>query len=239
MKRKKLKIGTLSNIILLIFVSLMTNSYVLAQNGKDEIPAPADEEFREAEGVIRKPMGMPGRTADEFTGMEIYRIYNADKTIWYEFSWDEKSPIYMFKNKKADFKPFDPFVLYGLNIRVIAQSENWYKVVVNEETKETKYTLKSDPNLVYVSFWYIFDGDGDGYGFVRFDCEKNPLRETPNGKPIEHTCTSERAVVKKMEGEWLYVEMYYNRSVKGWIRGRIEGKVLVGYGLNGSEIPEQ
>ncbi len=234
-KLKKLKIGKLSNIIILIFGLLLSGGYISAQTQQTEILAPADEEFREVYGVITQGSSLPGRRASEFSKLDIYRIYNDDKTIWYEFSFGKESPVFFVNNKNPDFKPFVPFSWAWLYMRVVGESENWYKVVVNEEIEETKYILKSDRVYGYATFEYYLDKSG----FITFDGEKNVLRETPNGKPADVKYIPGRYNIKKIEGEWMDVRGKEESQIEGWIRWRKDGKVLVGYTLNKYEVPEQ
>ncbi len=211
---------------------LMLNSFVSTQAQQTEIPSPADEEFMIADGVVTEDW-LSGITYADTVKFNVIRIYNADKTIWYEFSFEEKSPVYLFKIEEKELKPFEPFMLGRFYVRVVAESKNWYEVVINEETKETKYTLKSDRSLGYTTFKYYFEKSG---GLIVFDKEKNPLRETPDGKPIENQDSSGAFYFKKIEGEWMFVESGVSKS-KGWIRWRKDGRILVGYTLNKRKVP--
>ncbi len=227
-KAKELRVTFFMCVVLLVV------GFVSAQAQQTELTSPASEKFYAADGVVARDW-IPGRTYAEDLQFHIIRIYNADKTIWYEFSFEEKSPVYLNKIAQKELKPFEPFMLDRFYVRVVAESENWYEVVINEETKETKYTLKSDRSLIYATFKFYFEKSG---GFIDFDEEKNPLRETPDGTPLENQNYSSKFYSKKIEGEWIFVVSGVSKA-KGWIRWRKDGKILVGYTLNAHNVPEQ
>ena len=235
MNNKNSEKAKLSSLISILVLLLLASVNVWAQNQQGKIPAPSDEEFQAADGIIVQLTQLPKYY--ELSGLDIIRIYNADKTIWYEFSFAENSPVHFLKNKKPEFQPFIPFKRYGLKIRLKTESKNWYEVVVNEETQETKYTWKGDPVLGYRSFeHYIMMSS-----WISFNTEKNPLRETIEGKTVnvDYPMDQESYKVRQFEGDWMLVEAVRTPNAKGWIRWRKERKILIGYTLNNGIVPEQ
>ena len=235
MEDKILKKAKRTNRSLILVLLLLASLNIWAQTQQVEIPAPSDEEFQSADGVIVQLTQRPKNY--ELTGLDIIRIYNNDKTIWYAFSYAENSPVHFLKNEKAEFQPFIPFKRYGLKIRLKAESKNWYEVVVNEETQETKYTWKDDPVLGYKSL--------EGYimmsSWIIFNTEKNPIREKPDGKivKVEYPIHEESYKVRRFEGDWMLVEAMRTPNAIGWIRWRKDRKILIGYTLNNGIVPEQ
>lgn len=119
-------------------------------------------------------------------------------------------------------------------LRLEAESENWYEVIVNEETGLTKYIWKDDPVLGKDSW--------EGYillaAFITLDKEKNPLRDTPNGELSKEELPKEQKyfMPEKIEDEWMKVGTgwsdYVEKPIGGWIRWR-DGNFLA----NGFKSP--
>jgi hypothetical protein len=122
-------------------------------------------------------------------------------------------------------------------LRVIGKSANWYKVVVNEKKKDTKYVFRRSPNLSF------YNWEEDFPESVIVDLEANPLRESPNGKAISISLEEKdyfRPVFDvnyrkaKPQGDWIEVEKLPRNQVKitGWLRWRTGDEILIRHGLS-------
>jgi hypothetical protein len=87
-------------------------------------------------------------------------------------------------NRKKDF---GPLTIYEHNdpvnvvLRLVAVSDHWYEVEVNERTRQTKYILKSDPLWVKTKwdFWLA------NVAVIHPGPDDAPLLDKPDGKVIE------------------------------------------------------
>lgn len=231
MKRKLNYFGK-GFILVLTFICLEC-SLVWAQTARkdDSIPLPSEESFKLIDGIVNDAGITSERKFADVREEETVLIYNADGSVWYEFSPHINNPLHYRKNPKSEFKPF----CYGDWFRIKGISKNWYEVVINEETEETKYILISDPITNYVPFeYYILKNGAIGY-----DKEKNPIRETPDGKVLKVLYDDGTAFPQKIEGDWLCVMADRERNCKGWIRWKKERKLLIGFSLNERIVPEQ
>lgn len=210
----------------LFFLAVNTH----AQTTPDNITPPKQEEiFKPAYGLVTSSPSATKRTIYDLSENETIKIYNADGSMWYEFSFFEKSPLYYKKNSKSDFKPFVPLKDFVFYLRLRAISNKRYEVVVNEETQETKYMLINDPILGRESFEQIILRGGR----VTFDEESNPLRESPDGQIKQNIEVSDeiRFIPNQIDGDWLEVRIPRSTE-RGWIRWRKGNEILIGYSLN-------
>jgi hypothetical protein len=129
---------------------------------------PSEEIFEPADALIGDSLITGTKISRSPT--ETIKIYNADGSIWYEFSYNEKSQLYYFNHQNSDLKPYYSMRTRPDLFRIKAVSANWYEVVVNEETQMTKYLSGNDPVLGLDSFEnYILQSV-----HITFDKEKNP-----------------------------------------------------------------
>jgi len=167
-------------------------------------------------------------------------IYKSNGSIWYRFGLLGTSPdYYLGQNKNDSFKPFTSSLVSNPNVllRLTAESDNWYEVEVNEDTRETRFILKSDPLWMKTSWetWLTFWG-----GPIHPAREQAPLRDKPEGDVIEEFApvTYQTYRFFRAEGDWMYVEgVNLNRSqiygkYRGWVRWREGRKILVGCYFN-------
>ena len=154
--------------------------------------------------------------------------------VWHTFDIDHRKPDYFGKISTEQLVPFATPTLEGnppwnIVLRANGESEHWYRVIVNEETGDVAYILKTDPEWLKTTFEYWLNGSS----ILRPLGSFLPLLDTPNGKVIPATegmIFDQLYFLKldKPDGEWAYVETPENPIVhKGWIRWRNGREFLV------------
>jgi hypothetical protein len=223
MKQKLLKPFTFA-----LFLALVTNiSAQTFQTAKNSI-APSQEEFKPAFGQIRDSVGLGKRIGDDQKETDTYRIYNEDGSLWYEFSSYKSSPLYLKSNPNKDFKPIRiKLVRHGADLELIGESKNWYKVIINDETRDYKYVWKNDPMFGFSSWESLISSAL----LVKFDKEKNLLLDSPNGKPknIQIPAEIEFFFIYKLFGDWLLVHqnLKSGEQISGWIKWKENNTLLI------------
>jgi hypothetical protein len=225
--KKSSRAERIRSIFIFIIISGLFFSAVSthAQTTPDSPTPPKQEEiFKPAYGLVTSSPSATKRTIYDISENETMKIYNADGSMWYEFSFYEKSPLYYKKNSKSDFKPFAPQAYGHLYLRLQAISSKRYEVVVNEETQETKYMLIKDPILGRESIEQIILRGGR----VTFDKESNPLRESPDGQIKQNIEVTDeiRFIPNQIDGDWLEVRIPRSAE-RGWIRWRKDNDILI------------
>jgi hypothetical protein len=231
----------------------------------NELLLPSKEKFREATDLTTPWRSSGCRvfpefqeancyqvTVKEYRSSDILTLYNEDGSVWYRFSLTFQSPEYFLRNTKKGFLPFSTdhgFLPEGtmefgklfppqiVILRMVRESQNWYEVEINEETKATKFILKSDPMWAITtwSYWLY-----EGVNFT-IDSKKLQIRDKPKGKVIEETTNLDLEKVKflKADGDWAYVQASKNQTIyRGWIQWRDGRNILVGNIFNHYKIPQ-
>lgn len=218
----------------------------------NEISSPNDEVFVKTSGLISsgrvvgtRPNG--GSIDSDHPKTEIMSIYDKDGQLWYQFSiWDD-TPLSIDNNKKKEFVPFTSFGtgiggVHRFWLRLVAESSHWYEVEINEETRETKYILKTDQSFAKTDFrdWI---GPELGRNHVTIDNRTTPLLDAPNGKKIDTDVPEEinSYDIWEIKGDWIRVALHEINKVKeartnGWVRWRNGRKILVGSSLSDWKI---
>jgi hypothetical protein len=196
------------------------------------ISSPAEEIFKPDDDFIGDATGLGKRTVYDASPQDTIHIYNADGSIWYEFSVYKNSSLYYRNNPKSDFQPF-VFPGYGpasFRFRIKASSDHWYEIIVNEETQVSKYVSKNDPILGRWSFEKILLNLGDNK--VEFNFKENPLRKAPDGDIINIDISDKDIFdATRLNGDWLEVKLSKGNQI-GWIRWRQNRKILIRFSLN-------
>ena len=241
------------NLFFLITLFFTVNTFAQSNSATvNEIPSPNDEVFAKTSGLISsgrmagtRPNGRSIDSAHPKT--ELMNIYDKDGGLWYRFSiWDD-TPLSIDNNKKKEFVPFTSFGngiggVHDFWLRLVAESPHWYEVEINEETRETKYILKTDQSFARTDFgdWI---GPELGRNRVNIDNRTTPLLDAPDGKKID-TYIPEKINeyhIWEIKGDWIRVALYEDSKVKeartnGWVRWRDGRKILVGCLLNDWKI---
>jgi len=242
--------------------TFVTSGQSTENRTNNPVPKPSDEEFEDSIDVVIpwrdsfkgcdgvwsavKWPDCPRIGGKEMDERSMLKLYNGDGTIWYSFSVlhgsDGAPPDFVERN--ADFRPLAPTPradnLGSVVLRLVAESPHWYRVEVNEQTRATKFILKSDPNWVKTSWGFLFNWSRRIY----IDQDRVKLRDKPDGEIINEYAAFhyDALIFRKIEGDWLYVEGVRNfftpNLYYGWIRWRKGRDILVGSLLNHNKIPE-
>ena len=97
-------------------------------------------------GLIQEP-NCHKFTLKEWQDSSVLTLYNEDGSQWYQFSIKPENPQHFQRNTTIGFLPFATWLAGEAPIlRLVGESENWYKVEVNEKTQAIKYALKTIPS---------------------------------------------------------------------------------------------
>ena len=161
------------------------------------------------------------------------RIYNADRSLWYEFTYYYDDSDGKFEYADDKFKPFafhpDYFLLV---LKCVRRSQNRFEVVVNEETGMKKYVNVDDPVLKFETWErHILR-----HPSIDFNRKENPVLETPAGK-VKASDFPKEVLFEAVEikGEWLKIR--WTRAEEqarknkqndfGWIRWKKDDALLI------------
>jgi hypothetical protein len=112
-----LRMKTIYLFIGMLFI-LTTNILGQQQTPKeDKTLSPSQEEFKDDDGVIDLATRTGTKMMYQVTGNEIARLYNSDVSVWWEFSYNQKSPYFLSKVMKPEIKRFGTSIF---SFRVIA-----------------------------------------------------------------------------------------------------------------------
>ena len=170
---------------------------------------------------------------EEWKSANVMALYSSDGSPWFRFELAASCTAECYGRQKVGFKPFAVPRSTGavVLLRIVAESDSWLEVEVNEDTRETKFISKHDPMWSTTSYAYwILESErvrvGDGQS----------LREKPAGDVIKEYSSRalDEVVVKAIEGDWVLVEDQGSNEdmVQGWIRWKDGRNILVGCGLN-------
>jgi hypothetical protein len=184
-------------------------------------------------------------SGDEHRMANYFRLYEPDGTVWFGFSLNSGEPEYISKKNKPEFVPLSKDREEWpkrVILRMVGESEHWYEVEVNEQTRATKFILKSEPRMWAKVTWEyaILNGRKDGDNYIYTDENRELLRDGPDGKIKEERdiLDTNRLMVLKVDGDWAYVFVGDSSAwMKGWIRWRNGREFLVGTVFNGYKIP--
>lgn len=205
------------------------NKHISAENAILVKTVPTVRQEAQDVGSIKNTIGLIV-LSDHYGKDDFVRLYNADGSLWYEFTYyyDDSDGKFEYANK--DFEPFafhqDYFVLA---LKCVGADAERYEVVVDEEIGLKKFVKKDDPNFK-LETWEehilkVFAID--------FNKQSNPLREKPNGK-IKLIDVLEDATFKpvEMKGDWLKVrwngsEDNANKAQFGWVKWKENDVILI------------
>lgn len=235
-------------------ISLLGITYcsAWAQIGlKTDIPAPRTETFRDADALLApwrsSRCALMGReiltkSCVGYLGDEYYRasrvvLYNSDGFVWRTLELNLDSEDYYGRQEIPDLSPFatsSPSGPQSFILRIVRKSSHWHEVEINENTRLTKFALRSDKQ------WAETPWDGWLYQGVNLYLAEDaePLREEPDGRVIPGSTDFDRVRFLEAKGDWAFVEGRSPRLslnptlVRGWLRWRDGRKILVGCYFN-------
>ena len=173
----------------------------------EDVEAPVKERFERDIGDSKGVVTLSEKYGEDDT----VKIYNADGSMWYEFSYYDESAFDQLESINTDFRPFafhPDFLILGL--RVVGEDDKRYEVVVNEEDGLKKFVLKNDEDLEFEPF----DKHIVSTYAVDFDPSKNPVLKEPGGEKVDEDYSKVplfKAV--KVGGDW--VEIKWNSPDAG------------------------
>lgn len=187
-------------------------------------------------GTANPRTDCPVSTDKQFRANSYQRIYSDDGNIWYAFSVFPGDANHYASNPHKSFMPLGPYPISNVKLpgpivmRIHAESDSWYEVEINEDTRKSKFVSKLDPSWSKVDWADIFNlskivsTNGD-----------NKVLEEPNGKPVQCSYDPGKYTYVRLDGDWMRVNDGYSSTdvCKGWIRWRIGRDVIVGTVLNG------
>lgn len=184
---------------------------------------------------ISNSLGLVKITDKAFLKGETVRLYNEDGSLWNEFSlFDENDDgkVYEMIKENNDLSPFradpDSFHFY---FDWVGENKQFYKVVVNEETKLQKFIKKDDRHFKADS-WEQYTLNCFA---VEFDWKNNPLRKEIDGQ-ILHIEKGLSFKPEEIKGNWLKVISFdlnnindKNKSESGWIKWKDDNKIVINF----------
>lgn len=223
----------------LLVLAVNISSQVVSSGGGDEPRSPKQEMFQKADGLV-----MPWRETrctlsykircdeefwQEFRKRHHLSLYNDDASLWYRFSIAPGNADNFRVRPRSSFMPLAD--IGGPILRLVAESENWYKVEINEKNREVKYVLKADNAWARVSWDFLLEA----FPKIELDPNQTRLTDKPDGEIINASFSV--VWFKESSGDWLKVMGLGGRPVFGWIRWRRGRDLLVGCVLNDFKVP--
>lgn len=164
-------------------------------------------------------------------------IYDSDGSVWYGFDLNDLREEVNAGNKiKKNFEPLVTFIYqFNIVLRLVAESDNWYEVEINEKSRETKYISKNDPHWTKTK-WEQWLSNIER---LHPPPDPTPLLDKPDGKPIPESAGIDFWYYRtqKIEGDWVYVEGKEKSGPSeekyfGWLRWRKGRDILLGCYFN-------
>lgn len=176
---------------------------------------------------IGNSIGIITIIAERLTENDTIKIFNKDGSLWYKFSYfyDDSNGKYDFYNE--DFNPlsFHPDY-FLLALKVTSELNDYYEVVVNENTWIKKYIKKNNPLLKFQTWEEHILSSVFAVGF---DENKNPLRSYPSlSADTLYYDKDEFYYPNQIKGEWLQVKWGSEGNWNyGWIKWKDKDRLLI------------
>ena len=162
----------------------------------------------------------------------LLQFENEDGSTWYEFTfyYDDSDGKWDYPNDAFRIVAFHPdYFLF--KIKCITESENFFTVVVNQQTGLTKQLKKS--KSIQLKTWeqYVLDVFS-----IDFDTSELPIYDRINGSPVSELPNRENIVVpKEIKGDWMRIiwsttNDYPGNSSEdrtGWIKWKSNNKINI------------
>lgn len=170
---------------------------------------------------------------DKYGNGDFISFHNNDGSVWHRFTfyYDDSTGVYPYTNDRFRPYAFHPdYFIFAVKLK--AEHDERFEVVVNEDTGLTKFLRKADG-------FYEFQTWSEhitNLFAVDFDPKRNPLRSRPDGDEIAYPKREETPTFHPVEtsGEWLKVKWDSGRKEwseaeydHGWIRWTRNGKLLI------------
>ena len=174
--------------------------------------------LKKSKGVISYTEGDVSTKKDKFV-----KIFDQDGSLWHQFTFYYDDSDGKFEYENENFKPFsfhpDNFVLA---LKCVGETEEFYKIVANEEKELVKFVKKDDPLLKFETWEkHILSLNA-----ISFDLKENPLRKSPDGKPLSAKIPEDSTFTpEKIEGDWLNIKN--SSGLSGWIKWKDKDTLLI------------
>jgi hypothetical protein len=237
--------------LILLLILSMESSMAQETGSSNKLKPPNGESFEGRDDVLApaRDAACPGTGSIMVKNCPVWHntiyiqahrltLYNGDGEEWSRFSLKGDEPDYFEKMKELAPLGKSPQRWPNLIVlRLVGESEHWYKVEINEKTRETKYALKSDPLWAKTSWYTWLNASFNLYP----DYSKNKLRDKPGGEVIKEYADMKFITYRFLEqdGEWVKVDCMdgeYNHY-KGWIRWREGRNIIVEWYGNSDRYP--
>jgi len=179
---------------------------------------------------------------DDSVVNQVFTIYNSDGSEWIAFTLTlQNSPTHFESIPKDRFIPFAtsprPKIPGTVILRIAGESENWYEVEINENTRETRFISKLDRAWAKTSWEYWLNKE---YNLI-IDAQATRILDKPDGETVKGTEHFQVKTVRflKADGDWALVQTkdLYMPVFRGWVRWREGRKILVGCAFNFRTLP--
>lgn len=196
-----------------------------AANQKNTSETPAEKIAEQKKISIADSKGVVIYTEDDVTkeSDKLVRIFDKDGGLWHKFTFYYDDSNGKFEYENENFKPLsfhpDNFVLA---LKCVGETDEYYKIIADEEKGTVKF-VKKDDSLLKLETWekHILSLNA-----VSFDLENNPLRDSPDGKPVAAKIKADSTFTpKKIKSIWLNVENSEGQS--GWIKWKDKDSLLI------------
>lgn len=158
-------------------------------------------------------------------------IFNQDGSVWFKFTFPDQTNNEVIKLYKENLRPFRLMPNeYWVVFNCVGQNRDYYKVVVNEDTKLKKFVKKENSFFNFITWeQYILDSFA-----VKFNWKKNPLRKKINGESFDIEMSRRLTFhTEEIKGEWLKIRWYDTDDKEkkqprfGWIKWKKDNKIIV------------
>ena len=208
-------------------------SYVyLFDKDKECFTAYKDDEDESEESpflLLENTIGFMRASYENLDTLQRIEFLNDDGSVWFSFHADIlEYHENVERGVNADNEDFEPWA-FGPEIgvfviRCIAKLEAGYTVIVNEKTNTVKQ-LKKHNNIQFQTVEEHVLG-----AIIGNDFNVNPIRENPNDNAKVVYATDEEIEVLtavEMKGEWIKIEDIYSNKILGWIRWKMDGRLMI------------
>ncbi len=162
----------------------------------------------------------------------LLQFENEDGTIWHEFTfyYDDSDGKWDYPNDEFRIVAFHPdYFLF--KIKCVSQSEDFYTVVVNEQSGLTKRLSKSAPLKLHSWEQYVLNSFSIG-----FDTSELSIYDKINGTQLSELPNRESTFApKEIKGDWMRIiwsntgdlPNNSNEDQTGWIRWKTNNQINV------------
>jgi len=184
-----------------------------------------------------------GLVSINFNDKTVLHFYNdpTDKEPVKTIEFFNDSNNWNIRNLNKQIEWLRPEVLWldysSFVFRCKSKSENWYQVIVNNDTGKSLW-IKKDSFIVFSGWENFLKGM---FGIARLRDTKQKIRKSPNdtAQEINYDCKYDCFQVKSMKGDWIEIfstddcddgtDTKCGIIKSGWIRWRKGNKLLIEY----------